>query len=83
MQILKGITHFQVRSFTDLRDMLRQSAELFGEQVAFRFKETPKAPVETRTYQQFLSELEALGTAMLAHGLGGKRVAVIGENSYA
>ncbi len=82
MQILKGITHFQVRTFTDLRDMIHQSAELFGEQVAFRFKETPRAPVETRTYRQFLAELEALGTALIAHGLGGKRVAVIGENSY-
>lgn len=83
MQILKGITHFQVRSFTDLRDMIRQSAELFGNQVAFRFKETPKAAVETRTYRQFLTDIEALGTALTAHGLAGKRIAVIGENSYA
>jgi hypothetical protein len=57
MQILKGITHFQVRSFTDLRDMIHQSAELFGEQVAFRFKKH-QGSVETRTYLQFLAELE-------------------------
>lgn len=83
MQILKGVVHFQARQVADLRDLIRQSADLYADQVAFRFKETPKDAAQTKTYRMFADEMDALGTALLDMGLGATRIAVVGENSYA
>ncbi len=83
MQILKGVVHFQARPIADLRDLVRQSAQNYDDAVAFRFKETPRAAAETKTYHAFHEEMNALGTALLDLGLGGARIAVVGENSYA
>lgn len=82
MQIIKGKIHFPVREFGDLREMMRQSVGLYGNQVAFRFKETPKSPAQTRTYREFQREVDELGTALLGLGLQGGHIAIIGENSY-
>lgn len=82
MQIIKGRSHFKVREFADLREMLRQSVDLYRDKVAFRFREQPGGEPQTRTYAALAHDIEALGTALLAMGLGGRRLAIIGENSY-
>jgi long-chain acyl-CoA synthetase len=82
MQIVRGPRYFPARSFTTLREMLDQSAELYGNRVAFRFREQLRDDPVTRTYRDFQSETAALGTALLELGLAGRRLAVVGENSY-
>ena len=82
MQVVKPVSHFKVREFSDLRDMIRQSVRLYSDKVAFRFKETPKAPVQTRTYKEFDTEVQHLGSALVDMGLQGRHIAIIGENSY-
>ena len=37
---------------------------------------------ESVTYKQALEDVNGLGTALIAGGLKGKRISVIGENSY-
>jgi len=83
MQILRGQTYFQTRSFTTLREMIEQSATLFADRPAFRFRNQVDEPISVRTYAEFWREINQLGTALLALGLAGRRIAVIGENSYA
>jgi long-chain acyl-CoA synthetase len=81
--MIHGKQYFPVRSFTTLREMLDQSVRLYGDQTAFRFRDKPADPPQTRTYTDFRMEVDALGTALYALGLSGSRIAVVGENSYA
>lgn len=83
MQIVKGKQYFKIREFRDLREMYKQSMELYGDQKAFVFKDTPDSEVKSRTYKQFYEETKYLGTSLIDAGLKGGNIAVIGENSYA
>jgi long-chain acyl-CoA synthetase len=83
MQRIQGKQYFSVRQFDTLREMLDQSADLFGDKVAFRFRDKPADPPQIRTYTEFRKDVDALGTALCALGFSGSRIAVVGENSYA
>lgn len=82
MQIIQGPQYYRVRPFIDLREMLDQSVKMFGDMTAFRFREQIKDEPVTRTYREFYGDCQALGTALLNLGLGGGRLAIVGENSY-
>lgn len=71
----------KVREIANLKDMLEQSANLFGERDAFWLKESDDN-YEGVTYKRFKHEVDALGTALIDLGLKGKFIAVIGENRY-
>lgn len=71
---------YQTQKIHDLREMLTRSAELYGGEVAFYQKVDGK--YKPFTYNRFKSDIDALGTALFAKGFAGKRVIVIGENSY-
>lgn len=75
------ITNYPVRDIQDLRDMLQQSAKLYGEHTAFLWKNgTPDYhPITTKQYQE---EVQALGAALWDMGYAGKRIVVTGENGY-
>lgn len=83
MQILRGQSYYQTRSFETLREMIEQSASLYPDRPAFRYRNQIEDPLAVRTYAEFWQEINQLGAALLALGLAGRRIAVIGENSYA
>ena len=66
--------------FTDLKDMLIQSGEKYGNCPAFILQE--KEGNRTVTHKEFRDEINYLGTAMIEMGLKNKRIAVISENRY-
>ena len=68
--------------FTDLKDMLRQSGEVYGERPAFMFKTEKTGEFKIITHKEFRDEINALGTALVKMGLKDKRIAVISENRY-
>jgi len=72
------------RPIMDLKHMLETSAseEWYADHVAFYQKMKPGAEYETITYRQTLADVNALGTALIDAGLKGKKIAIIGENSY-
>lgn len=72
---------YKTRNIIDLRDMLRQSEQLFGDKNAFIVKDE-KEDHRGITYSQFKSDVDAFGTALLDLGLKDKFIAVIGENRY-
>jgi len=74
---------YEVRRISDLREMLTGSADAFGDRPAFLRKKDPAAPYEPVCFRQFQSDVNAFGTALLALGQQGRRIAVIGENQYA
>ena len=82
MQTMVTKPFFKVRPFSNLKEMLGQSVDLYGNLPAFRFREDPKGEVIRRTYREVGSDVNALGTALLSLGLADKYIAIIGENGY-
>ena len=72
------------RPIMDLKHMLETSAsdKWYKDHVAFYQKMKPGAAYETISYKQTLEDVNALGTALIDAGLQGKKIAIIGENSY-
>lgn len=73
---------YQFRYINDLKDMLNSSAELYAEEPAYLVKDTPGGEYRPIAYKQFKADVDALGTRFIDLGLQGKKIAVIGENSY-
>jgi long-chain acyl-CoA synthetase len=61
--------------------MLELKAQDCPNEIAFRYMVGRSAMVE-RTYEQFYSDVRALGTYLLKHHIKGRRIALLGENSY-
>jgi long-subunit acyl-CoA synthetase (AMP-forming) len=70
------------RPVTDIRHMLETSAELYADRPAFHEKPSHNEPFRVITYRQVKSDTDAVGTALHAHDMRGKRIGVIGENGY-
>ncbi len=68
--------------FENLKEMMKKSAEKFGERPAFYKDGKGLEDSKKVTYNEFLEEINSLGTAFVEMGLKGKRIAVIGENRY-
>ncbi len=75
------IQKYKVRSVTDLKDMLNQSARLFGDKNAFLVK-TCEGNYRGISYRTFKRDVESLGTALMNLGLEDSFIALIGENRY-
>lgn len=73
---------YKTRPLTDLKDMVRQSVELFGPKDAYLVKDRPGGEYRGISYDDFGQDIDCLGTAFLARGLKDARIAVVGENSY-
>lgn len=74
---------YDTRNITDLKDMLKQSAQLFGDKTAFKLK-VCKEPLEYKniSYQQFFNDVNNLGTALLNLGLKDETINIISDNRY-
>lgn len=70
------------RPIMDLKHMIETSADLYGDHVAFYYKESRGEAYKTITYSKMLQLVNSLGTALIDRGMKGKRIAVIGDNSY-
>ena len=68
--------------FTDLKDMLNQTGEVYGDRPAYIFKTEEKGKFRTITHKEFRENINALGTTLIQMGLIDKRIALISENRY-
>ena len=76
---------YQVDEIKDFRELIRKTAEKYPENIAYKYKaKNGKENVEyiNKTYAQFKNDIEALSTKFLSMGLGGKKIAVVGNNRY-
>lgn len=76
------IKYKDFRPITDLKDMLETSCEKFAENTAFWVKDKRGGEYRQVKYKEALSDVNGLGTALIAAGFKGRRIGVIGENSY-
>ena len=75
-------TRSRKMKFTDLKDMLKQTGEIYGDRPAYIFKTEKEGEFRTITHKEFRYEINALGTALIKMGLKDKRIALISENRY-
>ena len=68
--------------FTDLKDMLNQTGDVYGDRPAYIFKTEEKGKFRIITHKEFRENINALGTTLIQMGLKDKRIAVISENRY-
>ncbi len=73
---------YEMRPISNLKDLLTTSCEMFNTKDAFLVKDKPGGTYQPISYGQFYMDVNGLGTSFINLGLKGKKIAVIGENSY-
>ncbi len=82
-RIYKGCEKvFEVKKFENLKEMITNTKNEFGNEIAFKFKEDNSEKINTMSYNEYIDEINALGTALISIGLNDKRIGVISENRY-
>ncbi len=72
--------NYETELFDNLKQMLHASAERFGDKTLFMEKRGGE--YQKTGFRRYCNDVDALGTALCAKGLYGKRVIVTGENCY-
>jgi len=80
-RIIRGVGHYQPKPVSDLKQLVKNCAREYGNRTGFKFKNTQGKIVE-KTYVELDQEIDRLGTALIARGFKGKRLAIISENRY-
>ena len=71
------------REFRDIREMVEDIGERFCGMVAYRYRVKPHdKEVVKITYDQMRDHVRAFGTELVARGLQGKKICVIGKHTY-
>lgn len=75
---------YNAQEFNNIKEIIYNSVEKYSKNIAFVIKHTENKKVEYEniTYKQLLEDINKLGTAVYSLGFKGKRIAVIGRNSY-
>lgn len=74
------VKYKESRPIMDIKHMIETSAELYADNTAFYQKYKGEENFTEISYTQMMERVNGLGTALLHHGLQGRRIAVIGEN---
>ena len=68
--------------FDDIRYMLKSTAEKYGDKTAISYRKNPHDEESVKhSFEEVARDVRALATELIAKGLRGKKVALIGENS--
>ena len=74
-----GYVH-DIRDITSVRELVLSSCELYADNIAFLWRD--KEQTHTVTYREAGEDIRAVATELLAMGLRGKKIAIMGDNSY-
>lgn len=80
-RIVKGIGYYDFRKINDLRELIKTSAQRYGNKIGFKFKNR-EGSIVGKTYTEFDNEIDCLGTALISMGLKGSHISIISENRY-
>lgn len=70
-------------NFRNLKEIMDFVAEKYGNNIGFIYKSSDRKSKTEVTYNTFRSDIDTIGAYLISKGLKGKRIAVIGPNSYA
>ncbi|MGE5474076.1 MAG: AMP-dependent synthetase/ligase [Ignavibacteriales bacterium] len=79
---MQSVAFYPVRPIDSLKDLLEQSCELFKRNKAFVYKKKGVDEIQSVTYGDFKSTVDAFGTALISLGLKDARIAILAENRY-
>ena len=80
-RIYKGCERiFDAEKFANLKEMIQNTKSKYGTETAFKFK--TKDSMKKMSYDEYIDEINALGTALISIGLKDKRIGIISENRY-
>lgn len=69
--------------FKDMRDLMEQIGEKYGERCAFSYRLDPRdKEVHKKSYKELHSDVRAMATELIARGYTGKHICVVGKMSY-
>ena len=77
--------YFEATEFQNIKEILYNSVEKYGEHTAFIIKHKEnenKVTYENITYKKLLEDVNSLGTKLFDLGYQDKRIAIVGRNSY-
>ena len=80
-RIIRGVGYYPPVVVKDLRELVKRSVKLYGDKVGFKYR-SKNGGIDTKSYVNFDSDIDALGTYMMSLGLAGKSISMIGENRY-
>lgn len=74
----------EAKEFKNIREIIYNSVEKFGERIAFikKHQEGKQVSYENITYEMFLKDINAFGTKLYEMGFKNKRIAIVGRNRY-
>ncbi len=73
-------TFYEVREFKDLKELMAQAKQLYGERNAFEIKS--QGEMRYITYNEYCSDIDALGTALVEMGFKNKKLGIASANRY-
>ena len=80
-RIYKGCERIiKAKKFENIKELITNTKEEYGTEPAFKFKD--ENSMRIMTYDEYIDEVNALGTALISIGLKDKRIGVISENRY-
>ena len=74
-------SNFEGREISDLKNMLETSSQIYKDNIAFKYN-TAEGEIMEKTYEDLKKDVDSLGTKLIELGLKGKKIAIIGLNSY-
>ena len=77
-------TYFDVKEFKNIKEIIYNSVELYGDNTAFvvKNKVDDKVSYNNISYNQLLEDINCLGSALYSMNMKNKRIAIIGKNRY-
>lgn len=73
---------YEIEKVNNLKELLNRTEKLYQNNIAFKFKTETPGVFRTKSYAEYIDEINCLGTALISLGLKDKRIAVISENRY-
>ena len=73
---------YKCKKYNNLKEMLKSTKEKFGERPAYIYKTDKVGVFREIKYNEFIDNIDSLGTALIELGLKDKKIAVISENRY-
>ena len=73
---------FEAKKFENIKEIIKNTKEKYGKETAFKFKSEISSDLIIKTYDEYIDEVNALGTALISIGLKNKKIGVISENRY-
>lgn len=82
-RIYKGCERIvEAKKFNNIKEIITNAKTEFGDKTAFKFKTSTPGEIKEMTYNEYIDEVNALGTALISIGLKDKRIGLISENRY-